>query len=319
MFNEKQSLSLFFRLHSQLYPQFLWVACCSEKILHKRYNNNVMSAPHIYLVNGRYDGSLTPFDRGFAYGDGVFRTLPVYGGRAHCWQRHYLRLEADCNVLGIVCPSEEILRDDIARLLEEGEDAVIKITVTRGESARGYAVPPLAQPTRVVSKAPLPQYPESHFGDGVALHLCETRLARQPKLAGIKHLNRLENVLARMEWVDGQLADGLMLDEGGGVIEATMSNLFIRSGNTLMTPDLSRCGVAGVTRDRILELAPQLGYDTEIRHLRLPEVMDADEVIICNSLYGAWQVRRLVSHTWPLGILAARIREKLKDEDAGHF
>lgn len=272
--------------------------------------------PHIYLVNGRRDGGLTPYDRGFAYGDGVFRTLPVYEGIAHCWQRHYQRLQSDCNALGIVCPAEEILHDDVGRLLESGDDAVIKMTITRGESARGYAVPPLAQPTRVVSKALLPHYPESHFSEGVALHLCEMRLARQPRLAGIKHLNRLENVLARMEWVDAQLADGLMLDEGGEVIEGTMSNLFVRMGNSIITPDLSRCGVAGVTRDRILELAPQLGYIPEIRHLRLPELMDADEVIICNSLYGAWQVRRLVSRIWPLGILAARLREKLRENDA---
>lgn len=276
----------------------------------------VIHPPHIYLVNGRRNGGLTPYDRGFAYGDGVFRTFPVYSGRAHCWQRHYQRLQSDCNALGIVCPAEEILRDDVMHLLEPGEDAVIKITITRGESVRGYAVPPLAQPTRVVSKALLPQYPESYFSEGVALHLCEMRLARQPRLAGIKHLNRMENVLARMEWVDVQLADGLMLDEGGEVIEGTMSNLFVRRGNTIVTPDLSRCGVAGVTRDRILEFAPQLGYSTEIQHLRLPELMDADEVIICNSLYGAWQVRRLVSHTWPLGILAARLREKLRDDDA---
>lgn len=277
---------------------------------------SVINPVHLYLINGRREGGLTPYDRGFAYGDGVFRTLPVYGGRAHCWQRHYRRLQSDCNVLGIVCPAEEVLHDDILRLLEPGEDAVIKITVTRGESARGYAVPPLAQPTRVVSKAPLPFYPESNFSEGVALHLCEMRLARQPRLAGVKHLNRLENVLARMEWVDAQLADGLMLDEGGEVIEGTMSNLFVRQGNVLVTPDLSRCGVAGVTRERILELAPQLGYSVETRHLRLPELMDADEVIICNSLYGAWQVRRLVSHAWPLGILAARLREKLREDDA---
>jgi 4-amino-4-deoxychorismate lyase len=279
----------------------------------------VINSVHSYLVNGRREGGITPYDRGFAYGDGVFRTLPVYGGKAHCWQRHYRRLQFDCNALGIVCPAEDVLYDDIQRLLEPGEDAVIKIIITRGESARGYAVPPLAQPTRVVSKVALPIYPESHFSEGVALHLCEMRLARQPRLAGIKHLNRLENVLARMEWVDTQLADGLMLDEGGEVIEGTMSNLFVRLGNILVTPDLSRCGVAGVTRERILELAPQLGYGAEVRHIRLPELMDADEVIVCNSLYGAWQVRRLVSHAWPLGILAARLRERLREDDAAAF
>lgn len=271
---------------------------------------------HAYLVNGRREGSLTPFDRGFAYGDGVFRTLPLYSGLPHCWDRHFRRLRTDCNALGIVCPSEETLRDDISNLIDDGEDAVIKIIITRGEGARGYAVPPLAQPTRVVSKVALPAYPESHFSEGVALHLCEMRLARQPRLAGIKHLNRLENVLARMEWVDPQVADGLLLDEGGDVIECTMSNLFVRTGDVLATPDLSRCGVAGVTRERVLELAPKMGYRAEVRHLRLPELMDADEVVICNSLYGVWQVRRLASHGWPLGTLASRLREKLQEDDA---
>jgi len=271
---------------------------------------------HAYLVNGRREISLTPFDRGFAYGDGVFRTLPLYSGQPHCWGHHYRRLQADCNALGIVCPSEETLRDDIAKLVKDGEDAVIKIIITRGESERGYAVPPLAQPTRVVSKVAMPQYPESYFSEGVTLHLCATRLARQPRLAGIKHLNRLENVLARMEWVAPQIADGLLMDEAGDVIECTMSNLFVRMGNVLVTPNLSRCGVAGVTRERILELAPQLGYTAEVKDLRLSELMEADEVVICNSLYGAWQVKHLASHTWSLGTLAARLREKLRQDDA---
>lgn len=275
-----------------------------------------MHQHYTYLINGRRDGTLTPFDRGVAYGDGVFRTLPILSGRPHCWRQHYRRLQADCNALGIVCPSEDILSDDVTKLVEDGEDAVIKIIVTRGESARGYAVPSLAQPTRIVSKAAMPQYPNKFFSDGVALHLCEIRLARQPRLAGIKHLNRLENVLARMEWTDPQIADGLLLDEGGEVIECTMSNLFLRVGDLLITPDLARCGVAGVTRERIMALAPRLGYGIEIRHIRLPELMDADEVIICNSLYGAWQVKHLASHGWPLGTLAARLREKLREDDA---
>lgn len=275
-----------------------------------------MHPPHAYLINGRRDSSLSPFDRGFAYGDGVFRTLPVLAGKPQCWERHFKRLQEDCHALGIVCPSSELLRDDMGRLFAEGEDCTIKIIITRGESARGYAVPPLAQPTRVISKTPLPQYPESNFSEGVALHLCETRLARQPKLAGIKHLNRLENVLARMEWLDPQVTDGLLLDEGGEVIECTMSNIFLRLGDHLVTPDLTRCGVAGVTRERILEHASSLGYSGEARHLRLPEVLQADEIVICNSLFGAWQVRRLANHAWPLGTLAARLREKFRHDAA---
>jgi 4-amino-4-deoxychorismate lyase len=278
-----------------------------------------MSVEPTYLINGRFDAALTPFDRGFAYGDGVFRTLPLLDGAPHCWLRHFRRLEADCNVLGIVCPSEETLRADIATLCHAQAhpnlDAVIKIVITRGESARGYAVPPLAQPSRMVIKTPLPQYPDTNFSDGVALHLCKTRLGRQPRLAGVKHLCRLENVLARMEWADAHIMDGLMLDEGGDVIECTSSNLFARFGSTLVTPDLSQCGVAGVTRDRVLAIAPTLEYTTEIRHLRLSELMDADEVIICNSLFGAMQVRSLTSVTWPLGVLATRLRTLLQMDD----
>lgn len=274
-----------------------------------------MLHPHAYLVNGRREGGLTPFDRGFSYGDGVFRTLPVYAGIPHCWERHYRRLQSDCNALGIVCPSAEVLHDDIIKLAGD-EDATVKVIITRGESGRGYAVPPLAQPTRVLCKSPLPHYPESFFDEGVSLHLCEIRLARQARLAGIKHLNRLENVIARMEWVDPKIADGLLLDEGGEVIECCMSNLFARKGNRLLTPDLSRCGVSGVTRERVIEMAPALGYAVDICHMRLPELMEADEVVICNSLCGAWQVRNLADHVWPVGALAARLRGILRENDA---
>jgi 4-amino-4-deoxychorismate lyase len=118
-----------------------------------------------------------------------------------------------------------------------------------------------------------------------------------------------------MEWVDPQITDGLMLDEGGDVIECISGNLFARFADQLITPDLSQCGVSGVTRERIMELAPTLGYGLEVRHLRLTELMDADEVIVCNSIYGAWQVRYLANHTWRPGVLAAKLRERLREDD----
>lgn len=278
-----------------------------------------MQLQHDYLINGRREVGIKPYDRGFSYGDGVFRTMPAHSGQVLNWGRHFKRLQSDCNALGIVCPSEDVLQGDIAKLMNADESCVIKAIITRGESERGYAVPPLAQPTRVVMKSALPVYPEHYYADGVALFLCQTRLSHQPRLAGIKHLNRLENVLARMEWVDAQVADGLLLDLDGNVIECTMSNLFLRQGDHLVTPDLSRCGVAGVTRERIMELAPRLGYTIEARSLRLSELIDADEVVICNSLYGIWQVRKLADHPWPLGTLAARLRELLLKEDDAFF
>ncbi len=274
-----------------------------------------------YLINGRFDAAITPFDRGFAYGDGVFRTMPCISGIPHCWYHHYAKLESDCNALSIVCPQQDILFDDIQKLCREPgwqHECVIKIVITRGESGRGYALPPLAQPNRVVIASPAPEFPENNFSEGITLYLCQTRLSSQPRLAGIKHLNRLENVLARMEWTDNHIADGLLLDEKGNVIECTTSNLFARIGDDLVTPDLTQCGVAGVTRSRVLQLGPVLGCAIKMRPIRLSELMDADEVVVCNSIFGAWQVRRLVSHTWPLGALAARLREHLKHDDAAN-
>ena len=272
-----------------------------------------MTASHQYLINGRNDILISPLDRGFAYGDGVFRTLAVRYGLADHWDRHYRKLVEDCNVLGIVCPAAELLLADIGHLFTRDEQAVAKIMITRGEGARGYVLPALAQPTRVVVKTALPEYPAVNFSKGVSLHLCRLRLAQQPDLAGIKHLNRLENVLARSEWADTAIADGLLLDQAGNVIECTMSNIFARHGQTLSTPDLSMCGVAGITRQHILELAPTLGYQASVRHLSLPELMQADEIIICNSLYVAWQVTEIDNQRCASGDLAERLRQKIQE------
>ena len=125
------------------------------------------------------------------------------------------------------------------------------------------------------------------------LHVCETRLALQPKLAGMKHLNRLENVLARMEWNDQNIADGILLDMNDNVIECTAANIFARFGDTLITPSLAQCGVAGITRQRIIELAHTLSLKTSVETFNLEKLFSADEVIICNSVYGAWQVRSI--------------------------
>jgi len=145
------------------------------------------------------------------------------------------------------------------------------------------------------------------------LHLCELRLASQPKYAGIKHLNRLENVMARMEWSDASIADGLLLDARGNAIECTMSNLFARFGSSLCTPDLSLCGVAGITRQRILDMAPDFGLRPEVCEISLTKLMQADELLICNSLYGVWQVRTFNNRKWQKLDLADNIRKALHE------
>ena len=269
-----------------------------------------------YLINGSFDHTLSPLDRGFTYGDGVFRTLVMRGGLPENWPLHYQKLVADCAIINIVCPSAELLMSDLQQLflldgLTESQLAVAKIIITRGEGERGYTPPAVTMPLRVVIKTAMPQYPQENFVEGVNLHVCETRLAHQPKLAGIKHLNRLENVLARMEWHDPTIAEGMMLDTDSNVIECTSANIFARFGDTLITPSLHQCGVSGVTRQRITDIAYTLSLKVAMETFKLEKLFSADEVIICNSLYGAWQVKSVQQRVWPVSALARDIRKAL--------
>jgi 4-amino-4-deoxychorismate lyase len=270
-----------------------------------------------YLVNGSFNQAISPFDRGFAYGDGVFRTIKMQGGLPESWPQHYQKLVADCAAINIVCPSAELLMSDLSQLfLADAENvdlhAVAKIIITRGEGSRGYTPPAITAPMRVVLKSPMPDYPESRFTQGVTLTVCETRLAAQPLLAGVKTLNRLENVLARMEYSNPDIAEGIMLDMQGNVIECTAANIFARFSNTLITPSLMQCGIAGITRQRIIELAGTLKLKTSIETFDLDKLLAADEVIICSSLYGAFQVRNIKQKVIKADALAANIRAALR-------
>ena len=270
-----------------------------------------MQNKHDYIINGNVLGSISPLDRGLAYGDGVFRTVKIVDKMPKEWPAHYQKLVADCGAIGIVCPSAELLMSDLQQLFELGEIAVAKIIITRGDGERGYAPPAITAPMRLVIKSPMPSYPATHYGKGVRLHVCTTHIAQQSALAGIKHLNRLENVLARMEWHDPSIADGLMLDLHGNVIECTTANIFARFGETLLTPSLHQCGIAGITRQRILDFAYTLELKTKVENFDLKKLLSADEIIICNSLYGAWQVSEVQDKTWPQLPLADNIRRIL--------
>lgn len=265
------------------------------------------------LINGELDGLLDGGDRGLAYGDGVFRTLRVANGKCQNWLRQYFKLEADCYALNIACPTQQVLLDDIGLICAKEKNCVIKIIITRGIGERGYAPQTEARPTRIVLSSPAPIYPEHYLSAGVATILCETRLATQPRLAGIKHLNRLENVLARAEWDDPGIAEGLLLDNNGNLIEGTRCNIFMLWDNVLYTPDLSRCGVAGLERERIMELAHELGIKLTVRALPLHNLIQAEEVLLCNSLIGVWQVTSFLNKTWPLGKFTPMIRALLAE------
>ncbi len=267
------------------------------------------------LVNGESGGSLDPTDRGVAYGDGVFRTLVIRHGAPVCWQRHYRKLRADCAAIALPCPPAATLARELAAAAVGLNEAAGKIIVTRGVGPRGYAPPAPPEPTRIVSAGPLPDCPASFRDEGVKVHRCRLRLSPQPRLAGVKHLNRLENVLARMEWSHPDIAEGLLLDTADHVIEGISTNLFLVHGGVLHTPDLSRCGVSGVTRERIIDAAVREAMPVRIATIAWQDVMSAEEAILVNSLIGAWQIRWLESRRWRQGTWISRLRGWLDGAD----
>jgi 4-amino-4-deoxychorismate lyase len=263
------------------------------------------------LVNGELSDTISAADRGLLYGDGVFRTLRVAGGQPLHWQRHYRKLQQDCAALALPCPDAPLLLEELRRLIVTGANGVAKIIITRGTGARGYAPPRQSAPTRILSISPYTPYPGECYARGIKLRVCDLRLSHQPRLAGIKHLNRLENVLAAAEWEDAGIAEGLLLDMGDNVIEGTRSNLFMVSGGALLTPDLSRCGVAGVQRERVLEWAAARGVPCRIAQFGLDELLSADELFLVNSLIGLWPVRELQGRAWGRFPVAMQAQEWL--------
>jgi 4-amino-4-deoxychorismate lyase len=175
---------------------------------------------------------------------------------------------------------------------------VLKLILTRGSGGRGYRTPEPVRPWHGFSLHPAPQYPDSFKTEGIRARVCQTRLGRNPALAGIKHLNRLEQVLARNEWTD-KYQEGLMLDTESNIVEGTMSNLFLITQEGLLTPELTQCGIGGVMRRRILEWAQRKGIACRQRsNIRLDEVFSAESLFFTNSVIGIWPVRQLEGMTY---------------------
>ena len=248
-------------------------------------------------VNGVLDAAVSPLDRGFTYGDGVFETCRLYRGRIPLWAYHLDRLEQSAHRLRIPLDTAQLIqyRDALLQKVDCAlvTDAVVKIMLTRGAGGRGYRMPEQVEPTYCVGIFPGSALQSAAFNEGVHVRVCHARLSANPSLAGIKHLNRLEHILARAEWQD-EFAEGLLLDQQERVIEATASNLFVVKDSCLFTPNLSLAGVAGVMRRCILErLAPAVGLSPQIIDMNLDFVASADEVFLCNSVFGIWPVKYL--------------------------
>jgi 4-amino-4-deoxychorismate lyase len=242
-------------------------------------------------------------DRGLAYGDGLFETMRTHCGRVPWWEAHWARLVQGAQRLRMHVPDRAVVEAQVANLFADAGDGVLKLIVTRGGGGRGYAPSADPVPTWVLSRHPLP--PASRAG-GLVLRWCDTRLALQPTLAGLKHCNRLEQVLARGEWDDPGTDEGLLCSIEGDVVSATAANLFVLRHGQWHTPRIDRCGVAGICRDWIMRKT-----GAEQVRLSVMDVETADALVLCNAVRGILGVSRLGDRAWLPHPAVAALRQQL--------
>lgn len=245
-------------------------------------------------------------DRGLHYGDGLFETTLLVNGHVRFLDDHLDRLFRGCERLGIRAPERRTLLDEIAQVSTAANRGVLKIIVSRGASGRGYR-PSGGAATRIVALHPLKETP----AHALKLRWCEIRLGRNARLAGIKHLNRLEQVLAQSEWREGEFDEGLMMDTEGELVCATAGNVFAVRDGALITPDLRFCGVQGVMRAQVLKAASKLGMAVSEEPLWPHDLEAASEIFITNAVRGIRSATSLDSLQWSDSTVATRLARAL--------
>ncbi len=275
----------------------------------------IADEPLLCLVNGEIGHHVAVVDRGLTYGDGLFETIRVVQCRPVLQDFHLHRLQAGLQRLGISVELA-IVKQQFRRLLGLAStrglgDGVVKLIVTRGVAGRGFGPVRDTNATIVFSWFSLPDYSPDSFTSGIELFTCQTRLAHRPHLAGLKHLNCLDYVMASLELRGLPDCEGLLLDQDGLLIEAISANLFMVSRGQLLTPALNRCGVAGTMRRWIMEVvAPQLGLVVAERDLSPDSLDQCEEIFICNSVRGVLPVSRVQGWQSRRGEVTAAIQNR---------
>ena len=267
------------------------------------------------LINGVAEDRINISDRGLQYGDGLFETIAYRDGVLEFFDAHLERLITDCKRLKIPFQERESLRAELTTVCQSlNDDAVVKLIITRGNGGRGYFSGSDIIPTRIISSHPLPNYPDNSYQQGVSIRFCQHPISENSQLAGIKHLNRLDQVLARNEWNDATTVEGLLSNADGDVIEGTMSNVFIIKAGQLFTPKLDKSGVAGIMRAQVIKLAKNLSLSVSEATIKQQELLSADEVFLCNSVMGLLPVSQIIEHqkTYAVGVVTQQLQHALQ-------
>ena len=262
------------------------------------------------LVEGVISDRILAADRGLQYGDGLFETMAILHGQPRFWQAHMDRLAAGCEQLDLPATPQAVLLREVQTVSAGHQTCVVKIIITRGTSGRGYAPAVSVKTNRIVCSYAWPVDPGNLVETGIRTRICKLRLGLQPALAGLKHLNRLEQVIARAEWTDKAIHEGILLDFEDHVISAISSNIFLVSGDNLLTPRMDRCGVRGVMRAHILKAFESRCQQRRITLDMLPE---ADEVFVCNAVRGIFPVTRIDHWEYSIGPVTREVQKWLGD------
>jgi len=268
------------------------------------------------LVNGKFNSQVSALDRGLLYGQTVFETIAVVNARPRLLGEHLNRLAIGCEKLGISIDFNE-LEFEINLILDSQtklKNSVLRVTVTMGEGGRGYQNPIETTNTRVLSLHDYPAYPEEYLQTGVKLGLSDVRLSQQPLLAGIKHGNRLEQVLARSTW-QKDWQEAVLLNQSEQVVECTQSNLIILNRQQVMTPVLDGCGVDGVMKNWALKQLQEAGFSCQAVRLSIQDLIEADAVIITNSIIGVWPVNCFQSRDYTDFSTAKMLITRLQEDE----
>ncbi|HEY0211890.1 aminodeoxychorismate lyase [Acerihabitans sp.] len=253
----------------------------------------------MYWINGEPRRQLPVSDRATQFGDGFFTTARIRSGAIDLLPYHLDRLAQAGERLLFPPLDRRLLAGEMRRAAELRRQGVLKVIISRGSGGRGYSAAGCVAPLRIMSHAQAPAHYAAWRESGVDLAPSPIRLARSPLLAGIKHLNRLEQVLIRAHLDrDAAAGEALVLDTRGFIVECCAANIFWRTGDKVFTPALTHAGVAGVMRRHIMGLLAASPFSLHLVEAPPDALDDADEVMICNALMPVLPVNRIAQRRY---------------------
>jgi len=258
----------------------------------------------IVIINGKEQSNISIFNRNFQYGDGLFETCVVNNNQILFWEKHLSRLDIGCRKLKIKNIEEEIWLKDIKKALSltSKKNCVLKLILSRGNSQRGYSYPDDILQVRVVIVSEMKNVQAK---ESFSLEYASSGYHSNPNLAGIKHCNRIEQILARSSL---KRDEAIMLDENQNIISVTQGNIYFIFGQSLVTPKLDRCGVIGSRRSLILELAESIELNVEEGNVSMNDAKKADEAFISNSIMGIQSVNSIEEYQLTKRLVTKQIK-----------